>query len=165
MTYGKQLRYADMSRFFGGGEGALAPCDRFTPNSPMTGVVSPAARLDLLERVLEISQLGCSSADYNRTRTVPFESSSRIQLNSAAILLSIDFSRIPGADPGFIINQPVVYEPASTLVPALLNLQRRRASIKHKRRINRPLQIKHGLTLRELLRYAFAGCSTPGSIN
>jgi len=42
---------------------------------------------------------------------------------------------------------------------------RRRARIKRNRRINRRSQIKHGLTLRELLRYASDGCSIPGAIN
>jgi hypothetical protein len=165
MTQGKELRDADMLRFSGGGEGALAPDARFGTNSLMTGVVSPATRLDLLDNALEMSQLGCSLAGYNRTITVPFESSSRIQLNSAALLFSINFSPAPSADPGFGIKQQVVDAPALSLVPALLNLQRRRARVKHNRRINRRSQIKHGLTLRELLRYASAGCSVPGSIN
>ena len=165
MTQGKQLRYADMLRFSGGGEGALAPDPTYGPNSLIPGGVSPAIRLDLLDNAFEISQLGCSSADYNRTPTVPFESSSRIQLNSAAVLLSIDFSAASSGNPGFSVNQQVVDAPLLSLVPALLNLQRRRARIKHNRRINRRSQIKHGLTLRELLRYASEGCSTPGSIN
>ena len=165
MTHGKQLRDADMLRFSGGGEGALAPDPTFGPNSLIPGGVSPATRLDLLDNAFEISQLGCSSADYNRTPTVPFESSSRIQLNSAAVLLSIDFSAASSGNPGFSVNQQVVDAPALSLIPALLNLQRRRARIKHNRRINRRSQVRHGLTLRELLRYASEGCSTPGSIN
>ena len=165
MTYGKQLRHADMLRFSGGGEGALAPDPTFGPNSLMPVVVSPPTGLHLLDSAMEVSQLGCSSAGYNRTRTVPFESSSRIQLSSAAVLLSIDFSPTPSADPGFSIDQQVVDAPASTLIPALLNLETRRARIRRNRRINRRSQITRGLTLRELLRYASAGCSTPGSIN
>ena len=165
MTHGKQLRYADMRRFSGGGEGALAPGDSYGRNSLMPGGVSPATRLDLLDSALEISQLDCSSAGYNRTTTVPFESSSRIQLNGAEVLLSIDFSPASSGNPGFSVNQQVVDAPALSLIPTLLNLQRRRARIKHNRRINRRSQIKQGLTLRELLRYASAGCSTPGSIN
>ena len=165
MTQGKQPRYADMFRFSGGGEGALAPDPTFGPNGLIPGVVSPATRLDLVDSALEISQLGCSSAGYNRTTTVPFERSTRIQLNSAAVLVGINFSPAPSAAPGFGINQQVVDAPALSLVPALLNLQRRRARIKHNRRINRRSRIKHGLTLRELLRYASEGCSTPGSIN
>ncbi len=39
MTEGKQLRDADMLRFSGGGEGALAPDTRFGPNSLVDGVV------------------------------------------------------------------------------------------------------------------------------
>ena len=165
MTQEKQLRYADMFRFSGGGKGALAPNPTFGPNSLIPGVVSLASRLDLVDSALEISQLVCSSTGYNRTATVPFERSSRIQLNRAKVLLSIDFSPAPSADPGFGIKQQVVDAPTLSLVPALLNLQKRRARIKHNRRINRRSQIKHGLTLRELLRYASTGCSTPGSIN
>jgi hypothetical protein len=165
MTQGKHPRYADMLRFSGGGEGALAPDPTFGPNGLIPGVVSPAARLDLVDSALEISQLGCSLAGYNRPTTVPLERSSRIQLNSAAVLVSTNFSPAPSADPGFGINQQVVDAPALSLVPALLNLQRRRARIKHNRRINRRSQIKPGLTLRELLRYASTGCSMPGSIN
>ena len=165
MPQGKKLRYADMIRFSGGGEGALAPGESYGPNRLMPGVVSPAIRLDHLDNALATSQPGCSWADYNRTATVPFESSSRIQLNSAALLFSINFSPVISADSGFGIKRQVVDAPALSLIPALLNLQRRRARIKHNRRINRRSQIKHGLTLRELLRYASAGCSTPGSIN
>ena len=106
-----------MLRFSGGGEGALAPDNSFGPNSLMLGVVSPANRPDPLESALENSQLDSSSAGYNRTRTVPFESSSRIQLNSAAVLLSIDFSAASSGEPGFSVNQQVVDAPASTLVP------------------------------------------------
>lgn len=160
MSDEKQLRYADMLRFFGDGEGVLAPGDSLGPR-----VVSPATRLDLLDRALEISQLGCASAGYNRTATVPFESSSRIQSKSAAFLVSLNFSPTRGADPGLVINQQVVDAPAVTLVSVLLNLQKRRARISYNRRINRRSQIMRGLILRELLRYALAGCSTPGSIN
>ena len=165
MTHGKQLGCADMLRFSGGGEGALAPDPTFGPNSLMLDVVSHATRLDLLDSAMETSQLGCSMAGYNRTTTVPFESFSRIQLNSAAILVSINFSPTPGADPGISINQQVVDAPASTLVSVLLNLQKRRARISYNRRINRRSQIMRGLILRELLRYEWAGCSIPGSIN
>ncbi len=165
MPQGKKLRYADMIRFSGGGDGALAPGESYGPNRLMPGVVSPATRLDHLDNALATSQPGCSWADYNRTTTVPFESSGRIRLNSAAVLLSIDFSPAPTAAPGFGINQQVIDAPALSLVPALLNLQRRRARIKHNRRINRRSQVRHGLTLRDLLRYASAGCSMPGSIN
>jgi hypothetical protein len=101
MTYAKQLRFGDMLRF---GEGVLALDTSFGTNSLMLGVVSPATRLDLLDSALEISQLGCSSAGYNRTATVPFESSSRIQLNSAAFLVSTNFSPTASANPGFSIN-------------------------------------------------------------
>jgi hypothetical protein len=165
MTDGKQLRYADMLRFSGGGEGALAPDSSFGPNSLMPGVVSPANRLDLPNRPLEISHLGYSLADDNRTTTAPLESFSRVQLNGAEVLLSIDFGAASSGNTGFSVNQHVVGTPDSTLVPALLNLQRRRARIKHNRRINRRAQIKQGLTLRELLRYGSTGCSMPGSIN
>src|SRR5712691_4100552 len=130
MTDGKQLRHADMLRLFGAGEGALAPDTSFGPNSLMLDMVSPATRLDLVDSAMETSQLGCSTAGYNRTTTVPFESFSRIQLNSAAILVSINFSPTPSADPGFSVNQQVVDAPASTLVSVLLNLQKRRARIK-----------------------------------
>jgi len=171
MPQGKKLRNADMIRFSGGGEGALAPGESYGPNRLMPGVVSPAIRLDHLDNALATSQPACSWADYDRVETVPFESSSRIQLNSAAVLVGINFSPAPSAAPGFGINQQVVDAPevvdapALSLVPALLNLQRRRARIKHNRRINRRSQVRHGLTLRELLRYASNGCSTPGSIN
>ena len=165
MPQGKKLRYANMIRFSGGGEGALAPGESYGPNRLMPGVASPATRLDHLDIALATSQPACSWADYNRVATVPFESSSRIQLNSAAVLVGINFSPARSAAPGFGINQQVVDAPALSLVPALLNLQRRRARTKHNRRINRRSQVRHGLTLRELLRYASNGCSTPGSIN
>lgn len=165
MTYVKQLRNGDMLRFFGDGEGVLAPGDSFGPNSLMPGVVSLATRLDLIDSASEISQLGYASARYNRTANVLFESSSRIQSNSAAFLVSTNFSPTASANPGFSINQEVVDATASTLVSLLLNLQTRRAFIRYNRRINRRSRIMRGLTLRELLRYASAGCSTPGSIN
>ncbi len=165
MTHEKQFRDADMLRFSGGGEGALAPDSTFEPKSFMPGMVSPANRLDLLDSALEASQLDFSSAGYDRKTTVLFESTSRIQMNSAAVLLRIDFSAASSGNPGFSVNQQADGAPASTLVPALLNLQRRSARIKHNRHINCRSQIKHGLTLRELLRYASAGCSTPGSTN
>ena len=164
MTDGKQLRNVDMIRFSGGGEGALARDANFGPNSLLLDVVSRATELDLLDRALA-SQLGCSLAGYNRTTPVPFERSSRIQSNSAAVLLSINFSPTPSADPGFSINQQVVDAPASSLLSVLLTLQKRRARISYNRRINRRSRIMRGLILRELLRYEWAGCSIPGSIN
>ena len=165
MTDGKQLRNVDMIRFSGGGEGALAPDTNFGPNSLLLDVVSRATELDLLDRALEASQLGCSLAGYNRTTPVPFERSSRIQSNNAAVLLSINFSPTPSADPGFSINQQVVDAPASSLLSVLLTLQKRRARISYTRRINRRSRIMRGIILRELLRYEWAGCSIPGSIN
>src|SRR5438552_11214132 len=101
MTQEKQFRDADMLRFSGGGEGALAPDSTYGPKSLMPGMVSPANRLDLFDSALEASQLDFSSAAYDRTTTVLFESSSRIQLNSAAVLLSIDFIAASSGNPGF----------------------------------------------------------------
>ena len=61
MPQGKKLRYADMIRFSGGGEGALALGESYGPNSLMPGVVSPATRLDHLDNALATSQPSCSN--------------------------------------------------------------------------------------------------------
>ena len=60
MPQGKKLRYADMILFSGGVEGALAAETSF--GSLMSGVVSPATRLDHFDNALATSQPGCCHA-------------------------------------------------------------------------------------------------------
>lgn len=120
---------------------------------------------------------------YNRTTTVPLDHSSRLQLNSAAFLISATFRPTSNANLAFSFNQQVIEAPASTFTPFLLKLQTRTAVIKYDQRFNRrwtnnvearlllsreantDAPMNRGLVLREQLRYAWNGGAITGFVN